>query len=154
MRLYLLRHGQADWPDWDKPDDERPLTKRGRKQMRRVAKMLCKLNVSPDVILTSPLPRAEQTARIAAKHLCVEMRIEPTLGKGFNAAQLRKLLKANRVAELMIVGHEPDFSAVIRVITGADVKLLKAGIARVDFEEGADAGQLVWLLQPKLARKH
>ncbi|MFN2475684.1 MAG: phosphohistidine phosphatase SixA [Chthoniobacterales bacterium] len=152
MNLYFLRHGRADWPDWDKPDDERPLTKRGKKQVGRVAKMLCKLKVRPDIILTSPLPRAEQTAQIAAKHLCADVRVEPSLAKGFNVEKLGEILKSNAVAELMLVGHEPDFSAVIHAVTGGDVKLAKAGVARVDLERGAKTGRLLWLLPPKLAK--
>ncbi|HEY2568989.1 MAG TPA: phosphoglycerate mutase family protein, partial [Candidatus Udaeobacter sp.] len=62
MKLYFLRHGQADWPNWKKPDDERPLTKRGKREMRDVAKFLDRLKVRPDLIVTSPLPRAAQTA--------------------------------------------------------------------------------------------
>jgi phosphohistidine phosphatase len=60
MKLYFLRHGEADWPDWKKPDDERPLTKAGRKEMNEVGKFLHRLKVFPDLIVTSPLPRAAQ----------------------------------------------------------------------------------------------
>src|SRR6202030_4649732 len=69
MDLYFLRHGEADWPDWEKSDDERPLTKRGKKEMHEVAAFLKRLKVCPDVIVTSPLPRASQTAGIVAEHL-------------------------------------------------------------------------------------
>jgi phosphohistidine phosphatase len=62
MKLYFLRHGEADWPSWKKPDDERPLTKRGKREMREVAKFLDRLKVRPDLIVTSPLPRAAETA--------------------------------------------------------------------------------------------
>ncbi len=55
MKLCFLRHGEADWPNWDKPDDERPLTERGRKEMKRVAKFFQRLKFSADAILTSPL---------------------------------------------------------------------------------------------------
>ena len=65
MKLYFFRHGQADWPNWNKPDDERPLTKEGAKEVRKVAKLLLQLKISP-LILTSPLPRASQTAEIVA----------------------------------------------------------------------------------------
>src|SRR6266436_10073244 len=61
MKLYFLRHGEADWPDWKKSDDERPLTDFGKKEVRDVAKFLARLNVRPDLIVTSPLPRASQT---------------------------------------------------------------------------------------------
>ena len=46
MKLCFLRHGEADWPNWTKPDNERPLTERGRKEMKRVAKFLERLNLS------------------------------------------------------------------------------------------------------------
>lgn len=152
MRLYFLRHGRADWPEWNKPDDERPLTKKGKKITRHVGKLLCALKVSPAAILTSPVPRAAETAAIAAKHLCVEVCEERALGKGFNAGKLREILKRNKVDELMLVGHEPSFSTVIRALTGGDVDLRKSGVARIDLEEGADAGQLIWLLPPQVAK--
>ena len=53
MRLYFLRHGEADWPNWDRPDDERPLTERGKKEMRKVAKFLCELDLPLDDIVSS-----------------------------------------------------------------------------------------------------
>lgn len=148
--LYLLRHGEADWPDWDQPDDERPLTRKGKKEMRRVAKLLCQLKVAPSLILSSPLPRALQTAKIAAKHLDAEVKEETALRPGFNASKLRALLKRNPDAELILVGHEPDFSAVIHALTGANVKLAKAGVARIELDD-ATTGRLIWLLPPKVA---
>jgi phosphohistidine phosphatase len=151
MKLYFLRHGKADWPNWDKPDDERPLTKKGAKEMQRMARLLQKLGVS-SAVLSSPLPRALQTAEIVAECLCADLKQERALGKGFNAAKLREIIKRNDVDELMIVGHEPDFSAVIRALTGGDVKLGKGGVARVDIDKADDAGQLVWLIQSKLVR--
>src|SRR5438046_10200958 len=69
MDLYFLRHGEADWPDWQKSDDERPLTDFGKKEVRDVPKFLARLKVRPDLIVTSPLPRAAQTAEIAADDL-------------------------------------------------------------------------------------
>ena len=74
MELYFLRHGEADWPDWKKPDDERPLTKHGKKEMREVAAFLKRVKATPDLIVTSPLPRASQTAEIAAERLKVKCR--------------------------------------------------------------------------------
>ena len=149
MKLYLLRHGLADWPAWDRPDDERPLTNAGRKEMRRVAKFLRELKVRPGLILSSQLPRAWQTAEIAAEILEVELREERDLNPGLNAARLQKLIGRHDGDDLMLVGHEPDFSAVIRALTGGDVKLAKGGIARIDLAEGTERGRLIWLLPPK-----
>src|SRR5437867_8026240 len=119
MELYFLRHGEADWPDWKKPDDERPLTKRGKKEMRDVAKFLGRLKVQPDLIVTSPLPRAAQTAEIAADHLKAKLRNDESLAPGFGMNKLRTVLKRHRAKALMLVGHEPDFTQTISELTGA-----------------------------------
>ena len=74
MKLYFLRHGIADWPEWNRPDDERPLTAKGKKEMRQMAKFMRELKVRPARILSSPLPRAWQTAEIAAERLELELR--------------------------------------------------------------------------------
>ena len=154
MKLYFLRHGKADWPEWDKPDDERPLTKEGRREMQRIAKFLARLKIEPAVVLSSPLPRAWQTAEYAADALGIELQEEPALGKGFSAAKLPALLKRARDGDLMLVGHEPDFTTVIRALTGGDIRLGKGGIARVDLAHGnAIDGRLIWLIPPKIARR-
>lgn len=150
MKVYFLRHGKADWPNWDKPDDERPLNKKGRKQMGRVVKFLCNLEPKISLVLSSPLPRALQTAEIAADYLGLELEEELALGKGFDATKLRRILKERTDEELMIVGHEPSFSTVIGELTGGRVKLPKAGIAVVDVSDGAREGELVWLLPPRI----
>ena len=87
MKLYFLRHGKADWPDWDKPDDERPLTKDGRREMERIAKFLRDLKVEPAIVLSSPLPRAKQTAEYAAEALSVKLQEEPALAPGFTCRE-------------------------------------------------------------------
>ncbi len=116
-----------------------------------MAEFLGKLKVAPSLILSSPLPRAWQTAEIVAEFLHVALREERTLSPGFSAAKLKTILRQNQETELMIVGHEPDFSAVIHSLTGGDVKLAKAAIARVDLERDGAAGRLIWLLPPKVA---
>ena len=153
MKLYFLRHGLADWPEWDKPDDERPLTEDGKREMYRIAQFLRELNVAPSVVLSSPLPRAWQTAEIAADAIGVKLREEPALAPGFTATKLRALLKGAKGADVMLVGHEPDFSAAIRTLTGGTVKLGKGGLARVDLDDEATSGRLIWLVPPKIARR-
>src|SRR5689334_18964788 len=129
MELYFLRHGEADWPNWKKDDDERPLTKRGKKEMHEVAGFLKRIKARPDLIVTSPLPRASQTAEIAAERLNVKCREDKVLSPGFRRADLERLLKKYPEERLMIVGHEPDFSETISELTGGSLKLSKAGIA-------------------------
>ena len=153
MKLFFLRHGEADWPNWKKPDDERPLTKRGKKEMREVAAFLKRVKARPDIIVTSPLPRASQTAEIAAERLKVKCYEDKLLAPGFDRAGLERLLKKYPEESLMIVGHEPDFTEVISELTGASLKLSKAGLALVDLNRSWHGGRLLWLIPPKIATK-
>jgi phosphohistidine phosphatase len=153
MQLYFLRHGEADWPGWTKPDDERPLTDFGKKEVRQVAKFINRLKVKPDLIVTSPLPRALQTAEVAAEQLKTKLRQDEALEPVFGISELRTVLKRHRSKVLMLVGHEPDFSSVISALTGASLKLSKAGVALVDIDPEAQEGRLLWLFPPKFARK-
>jgi phosphohistidine phosphatase len=152
MNLCFLRHGEADWPNWDKPDDERPLTERGRKEMRRVAKFLERLKFAPDVILTSPLPRASQTAEIVAERLGIELKTEAALAHGFSVERLRRLLAKTKAECVMVVGHEPEFSEVVKELTGGDVKFSKAGIALLEINRNCTPGTLLWLFPPKFSK--
>ena len=153
MQLYFLRHGEADWPDWKKSDDERPLTDFGKKEMRDVAKFLARLNVRLNLIVTSPLPRASQTADIAADYLKAKLRKDELLAPGFGMSELRTVLKRHHAKTLMLVGHEPDFTTVVSGLTGASLKLSKAGVALVDVDPESEEGKLLWLFPPKFARK-
>ena len=152
MKLCFLRHGEADWPDWDKPDDERPLTERGRKEMKRVVKFLQRLKFSADAILTSPLPRASQTAEIVAERLGIELKTETALAHGFSVERLRRLLAKAGADCIMVVGHEPEFSEVIKELTGGEVKLSKAGVALLEVNRGCTSGKLLWLFPPKFSK--
>ena len=153
MELDFLRHGEADWPGWTKSDDERPLTDFGKKEVRQVARFLNRLKARPDLIVSSPLPRALQTAEAAAEQLKTKLRQDEALEPGFGITGLRTLLKRHGSKVLMLVGHEPDFSSVISALTGASLKLSKAGVALVDIDPETEKGRLLWLFPPKLARK-
>jgi phosphohistidine phosphatase len=153
MQLYFLRHGEADWPHWTRPDDERPLTDFGKKEVGQVAKFLGRLKVKPNLVLTSPLPRASQTAEVAAGQLKTKLRQDEALEPEFGIDGLRTLLKRHGSKVLMLVGHEPDFTSVISALTGASLKLSKAGVVLVDFDPETEKGRLLWLFPPKFARK-
>ena len=153
MDIYFLRHGEADWPDWEKSDDERPLTKYGKKEMNEVAKFLKRVKARPALIVTSPLPRASQTAEIAAEHLKVKCREDKLLAPGFGRQELERLLKKYPEESLMVVGHEPDFSHTIEQLTGGSLKLSKAGVALVELDRSWRTGRLLWLFPPKIAKK-
>ncbi len=153
MRVYFLRHGEADWPDWQGSDDERPLTKKGKKEMKRVAEYFSDHEIEPDVLLSSPLPRAAETAEMVADELELEVTEEPALAPGFDSEKLADLLKQHAGQDVMLVGHEPSFSEAVATLTGANMKLAKAGLARVDVDDPNQLrGQLIWLLSPKLMK--
>ena len=154
IKLYLLRHGQADWPDWNRPDDERPLTAKGKKEMHEVAAALATREVRPDVILSSPLPRALQTAQIAAEALSMPVTVEPSLAPGFGDTALRKLLTQYTGRDVMLVGHEPSLSETVESITGAVIVMPKAGLVRIDLSAiDPPDGELRWLIPPKFLKE-
>jgi len=151
LDLIFFRHGLADWPDWPKPDDERPLTREGRETTHRVATYLARLGVKPRKILTSPLPRASQTAEIVAEHLKAPIEVTKKLTKSFSPRKLEELL-AGETESILLVGHEPNFSCVIKALTGGEVKLRKSGVARLTIDPDTMQGRLDWLLTPKNCR--
>ncbi len=154
MKVYFLRHGEADWPDWQGSDDERPLTKKGKKEMKRVAEFLSGHEIEPAIILSSPLPRAAQTAEIVADELELEVTDEPALAPGFDSEKLAAILKQYAGQDVMLVGHEPSLSQAVAAVTGGQVKLSKAGLVRVDVDDPNQLhGQLIWLLSPKLMKE-
>lgn len=151
LDLIFLRHGLADWPNWPKPDDERPLTRKGREETDQVARYLAKLGMKPNKILTSPLLRASQTAEIAAEHLRAPIEVTKKLTKRFTLGKLEELL-ADETGTIMLVGHEPNFSRVIKALTGAEIKLRKSGVARLTIDSAKMQGRLDWLLTAKNCR--
>jgi len=156
VTLYFLRHGQAgNRAEWQGDDSARPLTTDGKRRMQREAAAIRALGVSPEVILSSPLVRAQQTAEILAEGLDLRDRLvtDRRLGPGFDPRQLKALLAAHRDASaLLLVGHEPDFSDTIsRLIGGGRLDLKKGGLALVELEDRATpAGRLLWLLPPRV----
>ena len=155
MRLYFLRHGQADRSQWSGNDFDRPLTKQGKQMMAQTADTIAALDLGLDLILTSPLVRAQQTAEIVAKNLRLEDRlaVESRLGPGFDAETLAEVLLEHPDANnVMLVGHEPDFSQTIADLTGGGRVVVKKGsLARIDITATAVlGGDLVWLIPPRL----
>ncbi len=152
MKIYFLRHGLADWPNWNRPDDDRPLTEEGKVEAAAVGMLLARLEIAPEIV-TSPLPRASQTADIAGEYLKQKVRIDPLLRPGFNAVKLKQLIKKISGSSLMVVGHEPDFTRTIFELTGGNTKLAKTGVALVKLDPESMRGQLRWLVPPRFALK-
>ena len=125
--IWLLRHGDAE-DGAGKPDAERELTEKGERQSRDAGKALKALGVELDVCLTSPKVRAKQTAELACESLdCPIEEDERLAGGDFDPLEV----SAGR-GEVMLVGHEPDFSGAVALVTGSRVKMKKGGVAALD----------------------
>jgi phosphohistidine phosphatase len=159
-RLYFLRHGLADPDRYDGPDELRPLVPEGRRRLEITARLLAGLDLGCELIVTSPLVRAAQTAGIVAAGLGLAGRVtvDERLRPGCRPADLARILDdlAPARGNLMVVGHEPDFSLLVGALTGGLVAMKKGALARVDLLDRAERsggrlrGQLIWLLQPRV----
>jgi phosphohistidine phosphatase len=133
--IWLLRHAEAAEGS---PDAERELNKKGEKQARNAGRALKALGVTPDACFTSPKVRAADTAKLACEPLGVEYTLEPKLAGGpFDPEAL-----AAGLGEVLLVGHDPDFSMAVHALTGAQVRMKKGGLA------GVEKGELMALLRP------
>ena len=138
--IWLLRHGDAEDGS---PDAERPLTDEGREQARAAGAALRRLGVALDACLASPKLRSAETARLACAELGVEHQLEPKLAGGpFDA----EALAAGLGDEVLLVGHDPDFSMAVHALTGAQVRMKKGGLA------GIQKGELMLLLRSRELR--
>ena len=134
--IWLLRHGDA--ADGS-PDAERPLTKKGDRQSRAAGAALKEMGVKVDACLSSPKVRAADTAKLACEPLGVDVQLEPKLAGGpFAAEELAAGLGDN----VLLVGHDPDFSMAVHTLTGAQVRMKKGGVAAIE------DGELIVLFRP------
>ena len=148
MQLFLLRHADANTEA--ATDDARRLSEKGIAQSEKVARFCEAHEFKPEVILTSPVRRAHETAKIVGKHLGAELIVVPWLACGMRAAQaLDELEGYSRFASVMIVGHEPDFSTLAAHLLGIsaehaitikkasltqiEIPIIRAGFGRLEF---------------------
>lgn len=123
MKIIFIRHAAAIDRCDAIAEEKRYLTPKGRISFRETARTMIKKRVDPELIITSPLLRAIQTADILAESLTYNGSLEALdeLEPGFDIDQLRNLLHRYRhISELVIVGHEPDFSSIITSLLGLD----------------------------------
>jgi len=134
--IWMLRHAEAEDGT---PDAERRLTSKGEVQSRTVGAALSRLGIELDACVSSPKVRSFETARLACEHLGLEVTEDKRLAGGpFDPREVA----AGLGDQVMLVGHEPDFSMALHHMTGAQVRLKKAGLAAVD------RGELKVLLRP------
>jgi phosphohistidine phosphatase len=158
--LYLIRHGLAEergeaWPD----DAKRPLTEEGMARLRKEARGLARLGASFDVMLSSPLVRARQTAEIVAAafdprpHIATAEALAPGAQAAAVMAELEKHLRKGRIA---LVGHEPGLGELAARLIGTrhPITFKKGAVCRIDVDTlpPAGPGSLRWFLTPKIMR--
>jgi phosphohistidine phosphatase len=127
--IWLLRHGEAEDGE-GKPDAERELTDKGRRQAGDAGRALAAMGVELDACLSSEKVRALDTARLAVEALGARLEVETDdrlRDREFNPLDVG----AGR-GEVLLVGHEPDFSGGIAMVTGSRVKMRKGGLAAID----------------------
>jgi phosphohistidine phosphatase len=135
--IYLLRHGDAEEGLGD--DAARRLTLKGERQAEAAGRALAALAARPDACLASPKVRAADTAKLA----CSALELEPEVTKELRGGPFDSTALAVGRGDVLLVGHEPDFSNEVARLTGANVKLRKGGLAIID------GSTLVALLRPK-----
>lgn len=156
--LYLIRHGVAEdrgdaWPD----DSKRPLTEEGTSRMRKAARGLSRLGVVFDVVLSSPLVRARQTAEIVAGGLAPRpalANLDSLAPDAGYAALMTELEKHARKPRIALVGHEPGIGELAARLIGSrrSIEFKKGAICRIDIDEipPNGPGQLRWFITPKI----
>ena len=159
MIMYFLRHANAgERLSNPKKDEKRALDEVGIEQCGIVGRALASLDVQVDVMISSPLKRAAQTASLVGNELSYEGKLQFDAGLRPEAAfaDFRKLIdKYAKYDAVMVVGHNPNLSEFLgRVISDgageAAVELKKGAVAKVEL--GRNSAYVQWLLTPKLLR--
>ena len=154
LELYFLRHADAGDPmTWAGDDADRPLSKKGRRQAKRLARVLADLNFRADAVLTSPRLRSADTARIVAKAIGKKAHADDRLGIDFGEETLAGLVAEwdADVRKVLLVGHDPDFTHLVSWLVGASITMRKGALARLDLADrtvSAGHASLRWLLPP------
>jgi phosphohistidine phosphatase len=159
MKLTIIRHAIAVPSGTEGvADDERPLTDKGRRRFEEVAQGLAEICECPDVLLTSPLPRAMETAEIAARAWGgVTPTSEPVLAQGNVDRILAVLAQQAPDHHVALVGHEPTLSALLARLLGSGAgerfAFRKGGVAHLDVAGSpGDGGRLEWFTRPRILR--
>jgi len=157
--LLVMRHAKSAWDVSYSTDFERPLNKRGRKAAPRMGKFVADRGLLPDLIVSSPAQRARQTSELFAKAADYDGEIQ--FEQGIYHAYANELLAIvqalpDETERVMLVGHNPGFEMLVGQLCGGAVRMPTAAIAYIWLsaaswtELEAEAGELQWLVPPKL----
>lgn len=157
-QLFLIRHGVAEergeaWPD----DTKRPLSEEGMERLQKSARGLVRLDVWIDVVLTSPLVRARQTADIIASAFDPRpsiITVDSLAPGGSYASLVDDLEKHGRKTRIALAGHEPGIGELAARLIGSrhSFEFKKGAVCRIDVEAipPVGPGDLRWFLTPKV----
>ncbi len=159
MKLYIIRHAIAvepGTPGYDE-DSQRPLTPKGSRKMRKIARGLKELEAIPDLILSSPYRRAAETADILADILKLEGQVffsEHLTPLGFADQLIAEINEKYRTENLALVGHEPSLSSLASLLVSGNaefaLELKKGGVCCLDVGDlrPSRCATLLWLMTP------
>lgn len=165
MKVYIMRHGDAASMDAAgvTTDEDRPLTDLGRQEVALMSQVLENLGVKLDLILSSPLVRAWQTAEVVAGHFGLESSLERSIDMapgGSPAGVLAQILRHGRPNETLLTGHMPGVGSLAGYLAWnqreAGINFRTAGICRIDLPDASPApgyGDLRWLIPPKVGAR-
>lgn len=162
MRILVVRHGPAGGPAekarWKGKDERRPLSAEGKKKLRRATRGLSSVAGKVDLIATSPLVRARQTAELVAERLRAPVVETETLAPFAAPEETLRWLLGRREKAIAVVGHEPQLGLLVAWLCAASaqpVTELKKGQACLLELRGRRPGDavLVWSLAPKQLRR-
>ncbi len=159
MKLFLVRHGIAvDGLGGEiKTDAQRPLTPEGIEELEVITKGLKKAGIKLDLLVSSPLIRARQTAAVYADTFKLnEPEICGALAPGGEPSEVFHFLKGYQAESIALFGHEPDMGEIAQALLGATfaIPFKKAGVCRIDVWDmpPKQSGVLKWFIPPKLAK--
>ena len=150
VELYLLRHGEAGAAALG-GDEARQLTEKGRRDVQAGAELLLRASAQPETVFTSPLARARQTGEIVAEALGLASQPDDRHCPGATRRSVARLVGEQSYRRLLLVGHEPDLSSIVRQLTDGRVKMQTSAVARVNADRlEPGGGVLAWLVSPGL----
>jgi len=155
-RLYVVRHATAEDVGEGGSDHDRRLTKKGRKAFTRLVRRLAEAGMDVDLVASSPLVRARETAEILAHELgCGRIEVVAALAPGSDWRALVEWTVQQDAARVAWVGHAPCVGRLVALSIGdgsAAIRMQKGAVAAVRFDDGpGQPGELDWLATPDLA---
>lgn len=158
LELLVMRHAKSDW-DAGADDHERPLAERGVRSARKVGRFLARVEMVPELVISSTAVRARTSAELAAEAGGWSCPIERTSAfyDTDPAAVLAEIVTRDAPPRLMVVGHDPTWSELVSLLAGGGaVRLPTAAVACLELPMNSwqavapGKGRLVWLVTPKL----